>query len=113
MVMAKKYAQTRKDRMDERRGEEHYEKEKRDHRYHSKKRDGERHEHSGDKSHMMGHDPSWGRKDYAGMPSREEMSLYPVGHAARERALDDTIGDIDRSMDQAERMRYEDISYQK
>lgn len=47
------------------------------------------------RSFVVGHDPSIGRDDIAGMPKETVMSTYPTNRARRGSYLDDTISDID------------------
>lgn len=73
--MARKYAQTRKDREDESRGMERYEERK--------------------GSFIEGRDPSIGRGSFANMPEEKISAAYPRARMRKGGYLDDSMVDID------------------
>lgn len=103
--MAKKYAQTRKDRMDESRGMKR--------RMHNV---GRPHHHGEEKMHrdfVTGHDPEVGRGDFSGMPTETVMASYPPNRARRGSYLDDTISEIDAIQVDSDHQVESHLSHQK
>ena len=100
--MAKKYHQNRKDREDESRGMERYEKRKH-----------ERRERDNYGSFVDGHDPAIGRGDFANLPQDKIVRQFPRNRMYPGGRLDDSITGIDaiQSDSEGEVMRH--LSNQK
>ena len=81
VVMKKKYAQTKKDRADERKGMEGY--------FRSGMKEASR------GSFVTGNDPSVGRRDFAGLPQEKIMKEYPRSPVLKNGMLDDSMRGID------------------
>lgn len=102
--MAKKYKQTRKDREDESRGMERYERKMR-----NKSRNG----YGEYGSFVEGNDPMIGRDSYAGLPSEVVMKEYPRNRMAPGSRLDDSMREIDAIQEDNERDLERHLSHQK
>ena len=92
--MARKYAQDSKDRKDESRGMDRYEKRMKG-------------------SFVEGRDPSVGRGSFANMPEEKVMAAYPPNRMRKGGYIDDTMVDIDDLQMDSDRQVSRNISNQK
>ncbi len=97
--MAKKYNQTRKDKMDESKGMKKY--------YGSEGGSGK------NRGFVTGHDPDIGRSDFSGMPKETYMDPYPPNKMRRGAYLDDSMAEIDAIQVDSEKQVESNLSHQK
>ena len=65
------------------------------------------------KGFVEGHDESIGKGEHANMPQEVQMKPYPKSAGMRGDELDDTMSDIDRYQEEADRTRRSKMSHQK